>query len=631
MKIKCPAFPGNKPAVIASINVKENDHVNKGDDLFQVETGKGNRPVKSPVSGVVKKVLVKPMDPATIDAEVMEIEEEKTASIKQEVVECPALPGVPPFTIGLFLVNVGDQVKKGQEVYNLETMKGSNTIKSGFDGKIVEILVQQGDKVNPGDALYVIDAEVEEVVDDNTPKDIKKDIVVVGGGPGGYIAAIYAAQNGESACVIEEKELGGTCLNVGCIPTKTLVKSSEVYKECKNSEIFGIGCNDVSVNMKAVIRRKNEVRQTLIDGIHFLMQKHDIQVIKGHAVFKSPTTLHVDGVGDIIGRDVILASGSCVSSVPIPGLDLPMVMDSNKALDCDELPESITIIGGGVIGMEFACIYNNLGVKVHVIEFMDRLVNMVDHEASDELLRMVQEEGIHVSLKSKVTKILETENGGAVVMYEQDGKEHATSSEKVLCAIGRKPNVENMNLEALNLKMKKNGRGLEVSDYMETGIDHLYAIGDVTDIMQLAHVASHQAVIAVDKILGIKKKLYYYAVPNVIFTDPEIASVGYTEEACIKNGIEYMTSRFDFTGNGKALTMNQNKGFVKLIIDKNTRKLIGGTIMGPDASSLIASLGVGIENGLGIEAYMETIFAHPTTSEAIHESALGFGKGSLHS
>lgn len=332
----------------------------------------------------------------------------------------------------------------------------------------------------------------------------------------------------------------------------------------------------------------------------------------------------------ISAKNIIVATGSRISKVNIPGVDLPFVMNSTEALACEELPKVITIIGGGVIGMEFAFIYRNLGVEVHVVEFMDRLLTMLDSDISVEIMCLAQRAGIHIHTNSKVSKIQRADDGQAIVTYENSEGEHLLVSEKVLVAIGREPNLEGLDIEKAGIQLNERGKGIAVDKQMRTNVENVYAIGDVTNIIQLAHVASHQGITAVNTLLGESQDMHYSAVPNVIFTSPEIASVGLLEDECKENGLDYRVSKVSFASNGKALTMNEPEGFIKLIKDNGSGQIVGGSIIGPDASSLISSLTLAIANGLTEQQITQTIFAHPTTGEVIHEAAFGLGIGALH-
>ncbi|AYE33246.1 dihydrolipoyl dehydrogenase [Clostridium septicum] len=546
--------------------------------------------------------------------------------------------------VGKINVSIGDMVEINTVLLQVETGKGNSPIKAKGSYKIKEIKVNEGEEVKIGDTLI----KVEVLEENNSNKNnfnyfgnmikgkdekIETDLIVIGAGPGGYVSAIYAAKRGLKVVSIEKENLGGTCLNVGCIPTKALVKSSEVYYNLVNCNEFGLECENPKVNMGKIIDRKDKIKNTLVSGIDYLLNKNEVKQIKGEASFKDKRTIEVKSGRDkysITGKNIIIATGSKISKINIKGIEEPFVLNSTTALSSKEKPKSITIIGGGVIGMEFAFMYSNLGVKVNVVEFADRLLTMVDSEISEEIKNIAEKKGITIFNSSKVSRIEKTENGEALVIFNKGEEEKYIVSEKVLVAIGREPNIEGLEIENANIKLNENLRGIEVSETLETNIDGIYAIGDVNNIMQLAHIASHQGIVAVDNILGENKTVDYSAVPNVIFTYPEIASVGLTEDQAKNNDIKYKTSKFYFQGNGKALTMGENEGFIKLVKDIEKDKIIGASIIGPDASSLVSTLTLIIKNNIKEDGIIETIFAHPTTGEVIHEAALELGIGGLH-
>jgi dihydrolipoamide dehydrogenase len=554
----------------------------------------------------------------------------------------PVIVGGKTGKVGKISAKLGDKVKKGDILAQVETGKGNKPVKALESGEITKIVCCEGEEVKSKQLMFeflpIEDADdlASDVKEQSHKKEninLDTELLIIGSGPGGYVAAIYAAKKGLKVTIVEKDNLGGTCLNVGCIPTKSLVKSSEVCHSIKNSQLFGIKTlSNAQVDMKRVIAQKKSVVDKLVYGVDFLMQKNKINVIKGNASFLSDKIVTVDGdkIYTISAKDIIVATGSKISKINIPGLDLPLVMDSTSALSCTELPTSITIIGGGVIGMEFAFIYRNLGVEVNVVEFMDRLLTMVDREVSKEIKTIADDLGINIYTSSKVKRIQKSNTNQAVITFEGEKGEQLLISDKVLSAIGREPNLDGLNIEKSGVKLNSNGRGIFVDEYMKTNIDHIYAIGDVTNIIQLAHVASHQGITAVSNILGEKKGMDYTAVPNVIFTTPEISSVGLNEDQCKEKNIDYKVSKFNFRSNGKALTMNETRGFIKLLKDNKTNKIIGGTIIGAEASSLISTITIAISKGLTDEEIRETIFAHPTTAEVIHEAAFGLGIGALH-
>lgn len=545
--------------------------------------------------------------------------------------------------IGKINVQVGDEVKTNDILLQLETNKGNSPFKAKGNFKIEEIKVSEGDEVKVGDILFIISGEIKT---NNKPKvdyfgnmlkgkkeDVKADLLVIGGGPGGYVAALYAAKKGLNTVLVEREKLGGTCLNVGCIPTKALVKSSEVYKDTLLGEEFGFEIENIKVNMNKVIDRKDKIRDNLVSGIDYLLSKNNVRVIKGDASFLDDKIIVAKRGKDeykIEAKNIIVATGSKISKINIKGIDLPFVLNSKSALDNKNLPESITIIGGGVIGMEFAFIYSNFGVKVNVVEYMDRLLTMVDDDISEEIKNIAKLNGINIYTSSKVTKIEESENGDAIVFFKNEGKEKYLISENVLVAIGREPNMDGLNIEKAGIELNERGKGIKVDNTLKTNVPGIYAVGDVNNKMQLAHVASHQGIIAVDNILSEDKEMKYDCVPNVIFTAPEIASVGLTERECIEKKINIKVSKFPFSANGKALTMGESRGFIKIIKDIDNNKIVGASLIGADASSLISTLTVIIKNNIKDKDIADTIFAHPTTGEVIHEAALGLSIGALH-
>ncbi|MBT9831456.1 dihydrolipoyl dehydrogenase [Clostridium baratii] len=545
--------------------------------------------------------------------------------------------------IGKINVQVGDEVKTNDILLQLETNKGNSPFKAKGNFKIEEIKVSEGDEVKVGDILFIVSGEIKT---NNKPKvdyfgnmlkgkkeDVKADLLVIGGGPGGYVAALYAAKKGLNTVLVEREKLGGTCLNVGCIPTKALVKSSEVYKDTLLGEEFGFEIENIKVNMNKVIDRKDKIRENLVSGIDYLLSKNNVRVIKGDASFLDDKIIVAKRGKDeykIEAKNIIVATGSKISKINIKGIDLPFVLNSKSALDNKNLPKSITIIGGGVIGMEFAFIYSNFGVKVNLVEYMDRLLTMVDDDISEEIKNIAKLNGINIYTSSKVTKIEESENGDAIVFFENEGKEKYLISENVLVAIGREPNMDGLNIEKAGIELNERGKGIKVDNTLKTNVPGIYAVGDVNNKMQLAHVASHQGIIAVDNILSEDKEMKYDCVPNVIFTAPEIASVGLTERECIEKKINIKVSKFPFSANGKALTMGESRGFIKIIKDMNNNKIVGASLIGADASSLISTLTVIIKNNIKDKDIADTIFAHPTTGEVIREAALGLSIGALH-
>lgn len=457
---------------------------------------------------------------------------------------------------------------------------------------------------------------------------IKTDLLIIGAGPGGYVAAIYAAKNGLDVVLVDAKNIGGTCLNEGCIPTKALVKSSELYQEILHSEKQGITVKNPSLDLSKIIDNKNEVKDRLVKGVSYLLEKYGVQVIKGKATFVNDNLVNVesDEAYSILAKNIIIATGSKTKHLNFPGYEL--AIDSEALLENKELPESLAIIGGGIIGMEFAFIYASFGVKVSVLEFLPRVLPGVDKEFSMRLMRYAKQLKMSITNNAAVTKI-EKADDTFTVTYNHKDKEKSIDVDMVLEAVGRIPQMESLGLEKTNIQFDSIN-GIKVNKKMETNINNIYAIGDVTNIMQLAHVASHQAIIAVKNILGEDVLMDYDCIPAVIFTTPTIATVGKTEEMCKREALEYDVVKVPYSANGKALIMEADAGYIKILRDKASKKLIGGMVFGKDADNLIASITIAIKNGLTAEDLQETIFAHPTVQELIHEGAMGLDKLAIH-
>jgi dihydrolipoamide dehydrogenase len=461
--------------------------------------------------------------------------------------------------------------------------------------------------------------------------DKKYKIAIIGSGPGGYTAALRAGQLGADTVLIEKEALGGTCLNWGCIPTKAFVRSAEVFADIQNVEDFGIKVEKAELDFPAVVKRKDKIVKRLVRGIDHLLGKKNIDRIDGRASFIGQNKIKIEKEAETIeieAENIIIATGSETAALPIPGADLDGILDSRSALDLNELPESMVIVGGGIIGMEFAFIFRNFGVDVTVVEYLDQLVSGVDSEIASELNRSARRRRISVKTSAEVKEIRKQADAFEVV-YQQKGKEKTAAAEKVLMAVGRRPYTEGLNLENVGVNLSEKRRAVQVNEKMETNVPGIYAVGDVTDKILLAHVASHQGVIAVENIMGMDKKMDYQAVPGAIFTSPEIGTVGLSEEEAKEKGIDYKVGSFPFAASGKVMAMGEREGKIKLITEKASDKIIGAALIGLEASDLIAELTLAVNLGLTAENLRETIHAHPTTAEVVHEAALDLADGSL--
>lgn len=555
----------------------------------------------------------------------------------------PSFPGSKVFTVGKINIAQGDLVEEGQELFQIETKKGNRSIKAKSNGRISQLLLTEGESVTVGQDIYELAAsdtqtdssEILSKKEISTSKEIinkSVNLLIIGGGTGGYVAAIRAAKAGKNVLLVEKNKMGGTCLNVGCIPTKALIASSELYEQAIHSKDFGIMIDgQIKPDMPAIIDRKNQIVEKLTTGVEFLMEKNQIEVIIGQASFINNTSVKIDSEQETIVtfEDCIIATGSVVAIPNIPGIDSKHILTSTEALDNRELPRSMVIVGGGVIGLEFAFLYAQLGVSVTVIEFMDALLANMDAEISKTILDIAREKGIKVYLESKVSAFSEAVDGQVITHFQEKGKEQFAISEKVLVAVGRKPNMEELALEKTDVTLNEKTRGILVDNHMKTVVDHIYAVGDVNNMIQLAHAASKQGMIAVENILGMASEFTITNTPSVVFTSPEIASVGLSEEATKAVGIDYKVGYAHFEANGKSLTLNQTQGFVKIIKDQ-TDTVIGASVIGPDASTLIATLTTYVTNKMKLDEIEQIIFAHPTTAEVIHEASLDLGLGAFH-
>ncbi|TDP98275.1 dihydrolipoamide dehydrogenase [Halanaerobium saccharolyticum] len=461
--------------------------------------------------------------------------------------------------------------------------------------------------------------------------DKKYKIAIIGSGPGGYTAALRAGQLGADTVLIEKEALGGTCLNWGCIPTKAFVRSAEVFADIQNAEDFGIKVENAELDFSAVVKRKDKIVKRLVRGVDHLLGKKNIDRIDGRASFIAQNKIQIEKEAETIeieADNIIIATGSETASLPIPGADLDDILDSRSALDLDELPESMIIVGGGIIGMEFAFIFRNFGVDVTVVEYLDQLVSGVDSEIASELNRSARRRRISVKTSAEVKEIKKQADAFEVV-YQQKGKEKTAAAEKVLMAVGRRPYTDGLSLENAGVNLSEKRRAVQVNKKMETNVPGIYAVGDVTDKILLAHVASHQGVIAVENIMGMDKKMDYQAVPGAIFTSPEIGTVGLSEEEAKEKGIDYEVGSFPFAASGKVMAMGEREGKIKLITEKESDKIIGAALIGIEASDLISELTLAVNLGLTAENLRETIHAHPTTAEVVHEAALALADGSL--
>ena len=452
-------------------------------------------------------------------------------------------------------------------------------------------------------------------------------VTIIGGGVGGYPAAIKAARMGAEVTLIEKDRLGGTCLNRGCIPTKALLHAGEVVHTIQEAGTFGIKCNDYQVDFKAVMKRKSSVVNQLRQGVEGLLKAKKIRIIQGTAELRDTETVQIRETGEKLKSDrILIASGSRPGRISFTGSNGPDVLDSDQVLALKNLPESVVIIGGGVIGVEFAQIFHRLGARVTIIELMDTLVPGTDKEIAQSLEKSIVDSGIDVMTQASVQKISRNKGTCTVHCMLGDQKKTATGK-KVILAVGRRPELTDLGAERIGLALE-NG-SLVVNDRMETNIPHIYAAGDVTGGIMLAHVATAESECAVTNALGEESRIHYKAIPSCIYTAPEVASVGLTEEAA-RERFDIEVGRFPLYGCGKALVINQTQGMVKIISEKKYGEVLGVHIIGPRATDLIAEAVLGMSMEMTVEELAHAVHPHPTVSEAIMESALSLCGGAIH-
>ncbi len=454
-------------------------------------------------------------------------------------------------------------------------------------------------------------------------KKIKTDICILGAGPAGYFAAIRASQLGTSVVLVEQNEVGGTCLNRGCIPTKALLKTAETAELLKKSNEFGIQNPESSFIIQNAISRKDKIVKNLKMGLEFLLNSKNINILKGKGLIESKNNIKVaadDGEILVNFDKLIITSGSEPLKPNIKGIDLKNVITSNDAINIQKIPQTLTIIGAGVIGLEFATFFNALGSKVSIVELQQEILLHEDREAVEELIKIMKRRGIKFYLGSRVNEIKETD-GELITIFEQNGESVSLNSNYVLVAVGRKLNLSD---DILKLGVKTQNGAIEVNDFMETKVDGVFAAGDVVGGMLLAHLAFAQGKIAAENACGHKNK-FCEIVPSCIYTHPEIASVGLVEHEAGERKLKI--GKFEFRHNGRSLCHGDREGFVKVLVDANSDEIVGAHILGSNASELISELTLAIKLKAKAQDLAEMIHPHPTLSEVIMEAcadATGF-------
>lgn len=463
------------------------------------------------------------------------------------------------------------------------------------------------------------------------------DLVVIGSGPGGYVAAIRAAQLGmKVACVEKRASLGGTCLNIGCIPSKALLDSSELYHQAQSKFAnHGIRLDQVGLDLAAMLARKDRVVKELTDGVAFLFRKNKITPVFGAARLASPTSVVVrrnDG-GEVTldAKHILLATGSEPIALPFLPFDGKKIVDSTGALSFDRVPDHLVVVGGGYIGLELGSVWRRLGAKVTVIEFLPRIVPMVDIEAGELLFKSLAKQGIEFHLETRVTGAEVQEEAVTVTAETKDGKGLSTDCDRVLVSVGRKGHIEGLDLEKVGVAFDPKTNTVATDDQFRTNVPTISAIGDLIAGPMLAHKAGDEGVACVELLAGKAGHVNYETIPSVVYTWPELAGVGITEEQAKERKLDYRVGKFPFLANGRAKTMDESEGIVKIIADARTDRVLGVHIIGPRASDLIAEAVAVMEFSGSAEDIARTCHAHPTLSEAVREAALAVDKRTIHS
>lgn len=451
---------------------------------------------------------------------------------------------------------------------------------------------------------------------------VESDIVVIGGGPGGYVAALRAAQLGKDVIIVENEGLGGICLNHGCIPTKAVIHASDFYDRIKDMAATGVIVKDYTVDYKKMKEWKEGILKKLGGGIQTLCDKYGVEVIKGKGVFASSTELHIEGKSDVTAikfKHAIIATGSLPIEVPgFPFFDED-VMSSRDALSLKEIPHKLAIIGGGYIGTEMGTVYGKLGSEVHIVEMQDRLIPTLEKEIVDVVAKKLKGFNVNAHLKSKALG-MEKRDGKVILKIEEDGKPVEIPCDKILVVVGRRPNSKDMGLDKTKVQLDSKGF-ITVNERQQTTDPNIFAIGDVVGQPMLAHKASKEGKVAAEVICGKPSAFDNKVIPFVVFNDPEIASVGLTESQAAEKGIDVKVGKFPFAALGRAQTLNQTDGFVKTVIDAKTGVLLGVHAVGPSVSDIISEAALAIEMGATAEDIALTIHPHPTLGEAVMESA----------
>ena len=459
--------------------------------------------------------------------------------------------------------------------------------------------------------------------------------VVIGGGPGGYVCAIRLAQLGlKTACIESRGTLGGTCLNVGCIPSKSLLNLSEEFHKVQNLSNKGIEIGEVKLNLSKMMKSKDKAVTILTKGVEFLLKKNKVTYFKGTGSFKSKNEVSIKDEKNketiISSEKIIIATGSVPVSLPGIDFDEKIIVSSTGALKLEKVPKKMVVVGGGYIGLEMGSVWSRLGSEVHVIEFLDHITPGMDKEISQEFMKILKKQGINFHMQHKVEEVKTNGSGAIISTKDKDGNKKDFNTDIVLVSVGRKPNTNGLNLEKIGVELDDRKR-IKTNKDFQTNVKNIYAIGDVIVGPMLAHKAEDEGIAVAENIAGQSGHVNYNTIPGVIYTTPEVASIGQTEEQLKEKNIKYKIGKFSFMANSRAKAIDDSEGFVKILADEKTDKVLGAHLIGPHAGELIAEIGVAMEFGASSEDIARTCHAHPTFSEAVKEAALSVDKRAIHS
>ncbi len=463
----------------------------------------------------------------------------------------------------------------------------------------------------------------------------KFQVVVIGGGPGGYVCAIRLAQLGlKTACIDSRGSLGGTCLNIGCIPSKNLLNLSEEFRKVKNLSKKGIEVGEVKLNLEKMMKNKDKAVTVLTKGVEFLLKKNKVTYLKGTGSFKTQNEISIkDGQNKetlVHAEKIVIATGSVPVSLPGIEFDEKAIVSSTGALKLEQVPRKMIVVGGGYIGLEMGSVWSRLGAEVHVVEFLDYITPGMDKEISNEFMKILIKQGINFHMQHKVNEIKKNKLGVNIYTTDKNGKKNNFDCDVVLISVGRKPNTRGLNLETIGIDLDEKNR-IKTDKNFKTNLNNVYAIGDVIAGPMLAHKAEDEGIAVAENIAGQSGHINYDTIPGVVYTTPEVASIGKTEEQLKEKNIKYKIGKFTFMANSRAKAIDDTEGFVKILADEKTDKVLGAHLIGPHAGELIAEIGIAMEFGASSEDIARTCHAHPTFSEAVKEAALSVDKRAIHS